>query len=146
MVQGTAVVEKSVNKYSYKLLLQTLKVLPMVLALCDCTNTYLAFYGIEFPLLSYIGGISFTSWLFIYIAAVVFKFCIYHRMFLYYVLLNNILSIYEFQYGIPVDDAGLIRIYSFITALFLFLILFFYHRERHVKHSTESTPTNHRQH
>lgn len=125
-----AAVEKSIDKYSYKLLLQTLKVLPMVLALCDCMNTYLTFYGIEFPILSYIGGISFTSWLFIYIAAIVFKFCIYHRMFLYYVLLNNVLSIYEFQYGIPLNDASLIRVYSFITGIFLFLILFYYRREK----------------
>lgn len=125
-----AAVEKSIDKYSYKLLLQTLKVLPMVLALCDCMNTYLTFYGIEFPILSYIGGISFTSWLFIYIAAIVFKFCIYHRMFLYYVLLNNILSIYEFQYGIPLNDASLIRVYSFVTGIFLFLILFYYRREK----------------
>lgn len=125
-----AVVEKSIDKYSYKLLLQTLKVLPIVLALCDCMNTYLTFYGIEFPILSYIGGISFTSWLFIYIAAIVFKFCIYHRVFLYYVLLNNVLSIYEFQYGIPLNDASLIRVYSFITGIFLFLILFYYRREK----------------
>lgn len=125
-----AAVEKSIDKYSYKLLLQTLKVLPMVLAFCDCMNTYLTFYGIELPILSYIGGISFTSWLFIYIAAIVFKFCIYHRMFLYYVLLNNGLSIYEFQYGIPLNDASLIRVYTFITGIFLFLILFFYRREK----------------
>ena len=60
----------------------------MVLAFCDCMNTYLTFYGIEFPILSYIGGISFTSWLFIYIAAIVFKFCIYHRLPLHYVAVN----------------------------------------------------------
>lgn len=125
-----AAVERSVEKHSYKVFLQTLKVLPMVLAFTCCLNTYLAFFGYEFPLLSYIGGISFSGWLFIYIATIVFKFCIYHRMFLYYVLVTNILSVYEFHIGIPIDDAGLLRLYSFITAVFMFLILFLYRRKR----------------
>jgi len=125
-----AVVDQSVNKYQYKLLLGFLKVLPMLLAICNCANTYLSFYGLDAPILSYIGGISFTGWLFIYIAAIVFKFCIYHRMFLYYVLFNNFFTIYEFQYGIPLSDAAFIRVYSFITGIFLFLILFYYRREK----------------
>ena len=125
-----AAVEQSVNKHSYKLLLHTLKILPMILAVCNCLNTYLSFYGHEFPILSYIGGISFTGWLFIYIAAIVFRFCIYHRMFLYYVLITNLLSIYEFHFGIPISDAWWIRLFSLLTGIFLFLILLYYRREK----------------
>lgn len=143
---NTDVVDTSVSKYQYKALLSFLKVLPMILAACGCINTYISFYGFELPLLSYIGGISFSGWLFVYLSAIVFKFCIYHRLFLYYVLLNNLLSVYEFEYGIPVGDAAFIRLYTFMTGAFLFAILFFYRRERHVKYSTESTPANNRQH
>lgn len=125
-----AAVEKSVNKNLYKVMLFTLRIIPMCMALCEFLHTFLSLVcHIESPVLSYIGGCSFITWLFIYIAAIVFKFCIYHRMFLYYVLLNNILSIYEFHYGIPVDDANLICIYSVITAVFLFLILYFKRKE-----------------
>jgi hypothetical protein len=60
----------------------------------------------------------------------VLRFCLYHRMFLYYVLINNLLSIYEFHIGIPVSDAALIRLYTFITGIFLFVILICYRRER----------------
>ena len=125
-----AVEERNINKYEYKALIQFLKVLPMILAACNCLNTYLSFYGYEAPIVSYIGGISFTGWLFIYLAAIVFRFCIYHRMFLYYVLLNNLLSVYEYHFGFPVSDATFIRIYTFITGIFLFLILFFYRKKR----------------
>ena len=124
------VAERNISKYEYKALLQFLKVLPMILAVCNCLNTYLSFYGIEAPIISYMGGISFTGWLFIYLAAIVFRFCLYHRMFLYYVLINNLLSIYEFHIGIPVSDAALIRLYTFITGIFLFIILICYRRER----------------
>lgn len=122
--------ERNVSKTQYRLLLKFLRVLPMLLAIFNCLNAYLSMFGIEVPLLSYLGGISFIGWLFIYLTAVVFKFCIYHRLFLYYVLINNILSIYEFHIGIPVDDAGLIRLYSIFTAVFLFLILYFHRKER----------------
>lgn len=124
------VAERNISKYEYKALLQFLKVLPTILAVCNCLNTYLSFYGIEAPTISYMGGISFTGWLFIYFAAIVFRFCLYHRMFLYYVLINNLLSIYEFHIGIPVSDAALIRLYTFITGIFLFVILICYRRER----------------
>lgn len=130
MTTNMAVAERSVNKYEYKALLYLLKILPMFLAACNCLNTYLSFYGFEVPLISYLGGISFAGWLFIYLAAIVFRFCLYHRMFLYYVLLNNLLSIYEFHIGIPVSDAALIRIYTLITGIFLFVILILYRREK----------------
>ena len=130
MTTSTAAVERNINKYEYKALIQLLKVLPMILAVCGCINTYISFFGYEAPILSYLGGISFTGWIFVYIAAIVFRFCIYHRMFLYYVLLNNLLSVYEYHVGFPINDATLIRIYSFITGLFLFLILFFYRKEK----------------
>lgn len=131
MTANTDVVEpSSVSKYQYKALLSMLRVLPMILACCGCINTYLSFFGYESHILSYIGGISFTGWLFVYLSAIVFKFCIYHRMFLYYVLVNNLLSVYKLEYGIPLSDAAFIRVYSFITGIFLFLILFYYRREK----------------
>ena len=65
------------------------------------------------------------TWAFVYIAAIVFRFCIYHRMFLYYVLVNNVISMYEFQFGLPVDDAGVLCVYSVVTAVFMFLTVYF---------------------
>ena len=121
-----AVVERNADKRFYKIMLCTLKVIPMCMAFCEFLNTFLnLIWHIETPLLSYIGGCSFITWLFIYLAAIVFRFCIYHRMFLYYVLINNLISIYEFQWGIPVDDAGLLCIYSLVATISLFLILYF---------------------
>ena len=122
--------ERNISKNYYKVLLYTLKVIPVCMAVCEFLHTLLSLWGIESPIISYLGGCSFITWSFIYLAALVFKFCIYHRMFLYYVLLNNILSIYEFHFGIPVNDVGLLCLYSVITAVFLFLVLYFYRRER----------------
>ena len=68
------------NNNLYRVLLIILKYIPIVIALCYMLNTI--FY-IE-PL-SNIVGVSLLTWIFLYLSSVVFKFCFYHRMFLWYI-------------------------------------------------------------
>lgn len=122
--------EKSINKNLYKVTLATLKVIPMLLALCALLNTVLSFFGIPCGILSMIGGISLLPLLFLYLVSIVFKYCIYHRMFLHYILVTNILTIFDFYIGIPLDDRSIFGLYIAISCVFLFLILYYYRREK----------------
>lgn len=47
------------------------------IALCD---TILSYFYIDIPALSYIGGCSFLTLAFIYLASYAFRFCEYHRI------------------------------------------------------------------
>ena len=120
--------EKSINKEYYKLVLKYLKVIPMLIALCDVLNTVSCFLGFDIEIFSFIGGISFLTLAFLYLVSYVFRFCIYHRMFLHYILINNIIGTLEYTVGIPVSMVTLITAWSAITGIFLFIILF-YHRK-----------------
>ena len=122
--------EKLRSKYLYKIVLLTLKVIPMLLAFFDIVNTTLGFLGIECHWISYFGGISFFTIIFLLLASFVFGFCIYHRMFLYYVLATNTLSILDFEFGIPISDSGLLCTHVVLFGLFLFLILYFHQHEK----------------
>lgn len=122
--------EKSINKRWYKVTLGLLKVIPMLLATCDALNTLTCLLGYNFIILSFIGGVSFLTLAFLYLVSYVFRFCIYHRMFLHYVLVNNTISTLEFTVGLPVDFLGLCCIFSINASVFLFLILYFYKREK----------------
>lgn len=115
-----------VRRKSHKLLLVILKVIPVITAFCCLLNTLCSYFGIDASLLSMFSGMSLLSWLFVLIATYVFRFCIYHRMFLYYILVSNILSIYDFYVGLPVSVIGSIMIQLVISGIFLFLILYFY--------------------
>ena len=64
-------------------MLLVLKVIPMLLALTAIIGMMLDFLGIDGSVCSFIGGISFLPLLFLYLASYVFRFCIYHRMFLH---------------------------------------------------------------
>ena len=122
--------EKRVNKKWYKVTLELLKVIPMLLAICDALNTLFYLVGIDTILFSAIGGISFLTLAFLYLVSYVFKYCIYHRMFLHYILINNIINTIEYTVGLPVSFFGLCCILSLNAAIFLFLILYFYRKEK----------------
>jgi len=118
--------EERLKRRSHKLLLLVLKFIPMVTALLYALNVAFSYFGIDLPVLSHIGGMSLLTWLFIYIATFVFRFCLYHRMFLYYILVNDVLNIIDYYVGIPVSTTHLIMAHLVIACLFLFLILYFY--------------------
>lgn len=115
-------------------MMSALRVIPMILALCEMLNTVLGFMNIEVPALAFIGGTSFIPLLFIYLASWVFKFCTYHRMFLYYVFVLHIINVTDFTVGIPVSNYAMLSITAVITALFMSLVLFFRKKELCCKH------------
>ena len=95
----------------------------MLIALCDVLNTGLSFIGIEAPILSYLGGVSFLTLVFLYLTSHAFGFCAYHRLFLHYSVLVNIISTIDLYVGIPVSTKTLLEIHCIILGVFLFLIL-----------------------
>lgn len=121
-----AKVENLRSKYLYKILLILLKYIPIIISLFYLINTVTALCGIDIPVLSNFAGMSLLTWMFMYIAAWVFQYCIYHRMFLYYILATDIINIIDYYIGIPVNDFGIIVIHSVLICVSLFLILYLY--------------------
>lgn len=110
----------------YKIELYLLKIIPMLLALINFINIVLSFNDIDIPLLSYIGGISFIPLVFLYISSYVFKFCEYHRMFLHYVVICNLINIYDYYIGIPITNKSLLILHLIIAGICLIIILYLY--------------------
>lgn len=118
------------SKSLYKAVLISLKLIPMLLAIFDIANTIVGFVGLECHWLSYFGGVSLFTLVFLYLASYVFGFCKYHRMFLHYVLLTNTISVIDFEFGIPISNYSLMCLHIILIGLFLFLILYFYRKEK----------------
>jgi hypothetical protein len=127
------------SEYLYKILLILLKYIPLIISLFYIINTLTAFVGTDIPVLNNIAGMSLFTWLFMYISTWVFRFCIYHRMFLYYILITDIVNITDYYIGIPVSDYNLIIIHGLIIGISLFLILYFY-----VTNNKKTTTSNSR--
>lgn len=129
--------EESLVKSLHKIFLLILKVIPLVNALGCLLNTLFAYYNIETPWISFTTGMSLTTWLFIYLATFVFKFCIYHRMFLYYIAVVDIIDTVDYYIGIPLSDYNFLVLHIIITGTTLFIILYLYvkHRKKLTKQS-----------
>lgn len=118
------------NKTLYKILLILLKYIPIIIGIGYMLNTLLLLFGINLAFLSFFIGISLLPWLFLYISSFVFKFCSYHRAFLYYVLAIDGINWIGYTIGIPVTSATLISIELVIAGITLILALWLYVKHR----------------
>lgn len=115
---------KLVNKVLYKIELYLIKHIPIWIALCYFLNTVLSYCKIDMPILSLIGGMSILPFIFLFVSSYAFKFCIYHRLPLYYILISDSLAYYDMYVGIPISNRSLFSINCIIAGIFLFLILY----------------------
>lgn len=114
----------TVEKSLYKITIFFLRVIPMVMAGLYLLNTVLSYLDINVLVISYIAGVGFIPWLFILLSSYMFRFCSYHRMFLWYILVNNIICEIDYSYGLPIDNWNLFILHIIIAGTFLYLILY----------------------
>ena len=124
----TSVEEKSRNRIQYKLFLIFLKIVPMVMAGLYLLNTVLSYLDIDYSIISYLTGVGFIPWLFILIASYTLKFCEYHRMFLWYIIVNDIICWIDDNYTIPISNRDYLSLHFIIAGIFLFFILYLHQK------------------
>ena len=116
--------EKQVNKTLYRLLLLVAKVIPMLLAFLHFVNILFGYFNIDSTILTYLGGISFLPILFLYITSYALKFCAYHRMFIHYCVITNIINIYDEYVRIDIDNERYVMLLLILTIIMLFITLY----------------------
>lgn len=117
-------VVKSVNKNQMKIFVLVSKVLPMVLALCHLLNCVFGYFGWNNVILGYISGISILTVSYLYFVSYLIKLCGYYRMFLHYCIVIDIINIYDYYIGIPVNDRNLMFLYGGVTIISMFIIIY----------------------
>ena len=121
-------VENLRSKLLYKIELRLLKIIPMILAFTALLNSILSYFNIDLYILSYIGGVSIFTMVFLYLSSYVFKFCEYHRMFLHYVVVTWIINTIDYYIGIPINDLEYLCLQMIIAGISLFIILLLYYK------------------
>lgn len=112
------------SKALYKIELYLIKIIPMLIAGIYLTNTVLSYFYIDLPILFLIGGMSLLPLLFLYISSYVFRFCEYHRMFLHYIVANDMLNYADYYGKIPCSNRTYFLIHIIIAGLALYIILY----------------------
>ena len=134
-----AVEERLRSKYLYKILIITLKYIPLIITGFYVLNTTLNILEIDAPVISNLAGVSLLTWIFLLLSNIVFKFCIYHRVFLYYILIVDLFNIIDYYVGIPLYQYEYIAIHSVLIGITLFLSIYF-----HVKSNKRAIVENSR--
>lgn len=100
-----------------KLFVIMLKYAPAVMVICCIINTTGAYFGYDMGFLSYISGISLIPWLLMLVASRVFRFCVYHRFMLYYIIIDDIINVIDYYLCIPVDDFKILMIHYVVLGI-----------------------------
>lgn len=114
------------SKYLYKIELLLLKTIPILMSICSLCNSILSYYNVDVVIFNYIGGVSLLPLIFLYISSYTFKFCKYHRMFLHYLLITDIINVYDYYIGFPIKDLEYLCLHMIISVICLFLVLYLY--------------------
>lgn len=129
-------VENGVGKYIYKIELLLIKAMPFIIMCCYVVNSVLSYFEINTIILSIIGGMSILPLIFLFVSSFVFRFCIYHRLPLYYILITDIINYYDNTIGIPMSNKSLFVLNMIIVGIFVLMIVFFkfrQHEQRTIK-------------
>ena len=115
----------------HRLLLGFLRVIPMVLAGLYLLNTVLSYFGLDYSIISYLAGVGIIPWLFLLLSSYALKFCEYHRMFLWYIAVHNIICWLDYTFELPIKDWEFVLLQFTVAGIFLFIVLYL-----HQKHET----------
>ncbi|MBR6927145.1 MAG: hypothetical protein IKH52_08105 [Bacteroidaceae bacterium] len=119
----------------------TLKVMPALLALCYMVYYLLLSFDIEWLELYRIADVSLLPLIFMYLCSYAFKFCAYHRVFLHYILIANIIEYWEQGYGIPVTNETLLHLRLLLIVPTFFIAIYYY-----VKHHQKASASVRQRH
>ena len=116
--------EEKLSKKMIKNFVLATKVLPIIIAAIYFLNSTISFfYGNDIPL-NYLGGVSLLPVLYLYLASYTFKLCEYYRMYLHYIVVINIINIYDYYIGIPIDDISMYLLCVLLTTITMFIIIY----------------------
>ena len=125
-----AVVESSLKRSNYKIFLFINKYLPYVISLLYMVNTLLYFYGIDVPILSILAGMSLLPVLYFISVSFTFNYCLYHRLSLYYVIVNDTISWIEYTIGLPISDTTYLTMSLVLMFLTIVIATLLYLKEK----------------
>ncbi len=124
---------------NHKLFLLSLKLLPPIMAVGCFLSTVFQYFYIEEIITTELCFAGILPILFLVFTSYVFKFCEYHRIYLYYIILNEVMNIINYNVELNITDTVFIRIHIivFFIATLLTTILYLYGRKD--KHITQFT-------
>ena len=137
------------SKELYKVDLFLLKLLPMIMAFSYIVAQYAAYFNIGsgpifvLQVVTHYLGLLLAPMTFMLISSKVFQFCNYHRMFIYYILVIQLMNITNWYAKIPISNFAYNITQDIITVGFLLTALIMYlKKRRQIRLCKNAEPSN----
>lgn len=117
-------IEKLVSKFLRNAALWEIKVLPMFASFMVLSTLLLNYFDLNIIYVIILEEVYYAGMMtMLFTLSYLFKFCGYHRLFLWYIIANHYTALLDTHYTIPLDDLKLLILYLIIAGIFSFLIL-----------------------
>lgn len=114
------------NNLKHKSFLIITKFIPHISAFMYIIYTLLQFADIDAFILGYLINYSVLTWLYFYLISFVFRYCYIHRLPLYYILINEVLTTLDYYFNIPVSITNLLLIHIVLIGILIFGYSYYY--------------------
>lgn len=112
--------EKLERKVINRIFLISLKYIPHIIALLYAIYTICSFKGLDLLWAGHLTHLSILPWIFMYLASYTFKYCYVHRLPLYYIGINELLTNLDYYIGIPIETINLFLIHLSLLVIVIF--------------------------
>lgn len=111
------------------------KYIPFVIGIGYLLMAIFSCFGISCIWLPVLFRFSISSFVCLFAVSILLKFCIWHRLPLYYAVVIDIINTVDYYFVIPINSKVLLLVYLLISAIFILIGM--YLKEKHnVKNRT----------
>lgn len=114
------------SKYLYKLTLATIKLLPMIMVVSYILMFILANTIEAFVIIPHILGTVIAPLVLLYLISYLFRYCYFHRMFIYYYAFVEILNVTDYYVRIPISDKAISLLHDSVSIIFIISVIVIY--------------------
>lgn len=112
---------EEISRTTVKLTKIVVKYIPILIAIDYLAASVLSCFGITFGFILPIYRLSLLSFICLFACSKLLKFCIWHRLPLYYSIVIDLLNIIDFYITIPIANKQMLLIYLLIAGLFIII-------------------------
>lgn len=127
-------VARLVLTLSHKSFLLLTKYIPHLMAFMYFLYTILGFCGIDSYIISYISSMSLLPLCYIFVNSFIFRYCYVHRLPLYYIILNDGVTILDNYKHIQITDFQLVIYHILLFGIIMFGYTLYYIQKKRLKY------------
>ena len=118
--------EKLKTNFGHKRFLLFKKYFNHIISILYIIYTFAEFIGDNPIFIGSIAHISLLPWIYLYYESVKYKYCYVHRLPLYYILTNELITQYDTYFKLPTEIFNLFVIHIILVAILMFGYTYYY--------------------